>query len=74
MPILNPLYGEIIIALITIGFGIFVEKWYVSWSSLFMNGITLAVISFTLDLPFGIIVILGLYGLLALAISNLSGY
>lgn len=50
MPYFTPLEGEVVIAFVTIGIGIFIEKWYVSRSSIVANVLTWLVILFTIDI------------------------
>jgi len=50
MPFLSLIQGEIAAALVTIGIGIVMEKWYVSWWSVGINAITFVVALMTLDL------------------------
>jgi len=50
LPVLGLLEGEIAVALLTIGIGIVMEKWYVSWWSVGINVISFFVALMTLDL------------------------
>ena len=50
MPTLTPIQGEVLIAFVTICIGLFIEKWYVSRSSIIANTLTWLVILATIDL------------------------
>jgi hypothetical protein len=60
LPVLNLLEGEIAVALLTIGIGIVMEKWYVSWWSVGINVLSFFVALMTLDLePYSMALLLG---------------
>jgi hypothetical protein len=60
LPALGALEGEIAIALVTIGIGIVMEKWYVSWWSVGINVISFLVALTTLPLePYSMGLLLG---------------
>jgi len=50
MPLLTPIQGELLVALVTIGYGIGIEKWYVGRSSILANIFTWLVLIFTVDI------------------------
>jgi ethanolamine transporter EutH len=66
MPVLTPIYGEILAAFVTIIVGIVMEKWYVSWWSVGINVINLIVVLMALTLDTAAMVILALYVILGL--------
>jgi hypothetical protein len=58
---LSAIQGEIATALVTIGIGIIMEKWYVSWWSVGINIINLIVVLTTLELSPTSGLVLGAY-------------
>lgn len=50
MPLLTLIQGEILASLVTIGIGMVMEKWYVSWWSVGINMVTFIVALMTPDL------------------------
>ena len=65
MPYLTPVEGEVITALVTIGIGILVERWFVSRSSIIANVFAWIVILFTIDIDetiLGIMILWLLFG------------
>ncbi len=73
MPILTPEQGELLIAVFTIGFGIVVEKWYVSRSSIYANVSTWFVMLFTISINPADFGLLGLWLLLGIALTKVEG-
>lgn len=74
MPLLTPLEGQLIIAVVTIGYGIFVEKWYVSRSSIVVNAMTWFIILFTIDVENWLLGIMGIWLLIGLALVWETGH
>ena len=74
MTLLTPLQGELLIALFTILFGIVIEKWYVSRSSIAINVATWFVILFTLDIRNGLIFFMALWLIMGLLLTKVRGW
>ena len=74
MTILTPSQGEIIIAIVTICFGLFIEKWYVSRSSIMMNVVTWFILLFTIDTRPWILELLAVWLFIGFLLTYVSGY
>lgn len=68
MPILTPIQGELLVACVTIGYGIAIEKWFVSRASILANVFTWLVLIFTVDLSPLILLIMIIWLMIGLAI------
>lgn len=74
MPIIPLTIGAVLLALITIAFGIFFEKYYVGRNSMIFNSLNVLILAMTINIPASTLILLIIYAAMGWASTRVTGY